>query len=107
MNFTVPFDPFSGLTASNVTSNVIDLRDAFDWTLSIWTSAATTSPITIQMTSDGTQIGDIAAASWSDWTVFTPSAATIVSPLLGTRWARIRVTPSIMSGNFRVSKHVR
>lgn len=107
MNFTAPSDPFSGLAVSVVTSQIIDLRDAFDWTLSTWTSAGTASPLTLQVTSDGTTSADITAASWSNWTVFTPSGATVVAPILGVRWARILRNPSTGSHQFRVSKHVR
>lgn len=107
MNFTVPFDPYSGLAVSVVTSNVIDLRDAFDWTLSTWTSAGTASPLTVQVTSDGTLEADITAASWSNFTTFTASAATVTSPLLGARWARVLRTPSLASHQLRSSKHVR
>jgi hypothetical protein len=107
MNFTVPLDPYSGLAVSVVTSNVIDLRDAFDWTFSTWTSAGTTSPLTVQISSDGTLEADIAAASWSNFTTFSASAATVTSPLLGARWGRLLRTPSLASHQFRVNKHVR
>lgn len=106
--FDVPFDPYSGLAVSVVTSTPIDLRDAFDWTLSAWTTGNTTaSVLTIQTTSDGTMVEDIAAASWSNWTIFTPSAATQVAPILGIRWARLLRTPSTASMAFRVNKSVR
>jgi len=106
--FDVPFDPYSGLPVSTVTSNLIDVRDAFDWTLSAWTTGNTTaSALTIQTTSDGTTMDDPAAASWSNWTTFTPSAATQVAPILGIRWARILRTPSVASMAFRVNKTVR
>lgn len=108
LNFNVVTDPFSGLAVSVVTSNVLDFRDAFDATLSIWTSAGTTSPLTIQVTSDGTREDDITAASWSNYTTFSPSAATVLSaPVLGTRWGRILRTPSLGSYQFRFNRHVR
>jgi hypothetical protein len=108
MNFSVPSDPYSGIAVSAVTSNLIDLRDAFDWTLSTWTSAGTTSTITVQVTSDGTTADDITAASWSNWTVLDePSAATVTAPILGVRWARLLRNPSVGSHQFRVNKHVR
>lgn len=107
MNYAVLTDPYSGLAVSVVTSNVMDFRDAFDATLSIWSSAQTTSVLTIQVTSDGTREADITAASWSDWTTFSPSAATVVAPILGARWGRILRTPSSGSLQFRMNKHVR
>lgn len=106
-NFNVPWDPYTGLAVSVVTSEIIDGRDVFDLTLSHWTSAGTASPITIQVTNSGESIAGIAAASWSNWTTFTPSAATLVAPVLGFQWMRLLRTPSLASTHFAATKLVR
>lgn len=91
--------------SSNTTSEVIDCRDAFDLAISAYTSAGTTSVLTYQVSNYTGRIGLLAEAtipegSWSNWTVFTPSESTIMSPILGARYARILKGPT---GTFVIS----
>ena len=77
---------FSGLT-----SVVIDTRDAFDISYSIYTSAGTSTGFNYQVSNWTGRIGlhgNPPEASWSIWTSFTPSLATDVHPVLGPRYAR-------------------
>ena len=110
MNFHVTENPYSGLAESVVTSKVIDVRDAFDLSVSLWTSAGTASPITYQVSNWTGRIGQDGnppEATYSDWTNFTPSATTVLAPLLGAAYARILRTPSLASHVFVSHKHVR
>lgn len=86
--------------SSATTSEVIDCRDAFDLSISAWTSAGTTSTLTYQASNYTGVISDIPEGSWSNWTAFAPSAATILAPILGVRWARLLKGPT---GTFVVS----
>ena len=108
MNYTVSEQLFR-TSATSIASEVIDLRDAFDISVSIYTSAGTTSIFTCQVSDwTGSVVIDGAppAASWSDWTVFTPSAATSVHPVIGPRYMRFLKN---LTGTFVVTynKHVR
>ena len=108
LNFSVPFDPYGGLPESAVTSNVVDARDAYTLTYSVWTSAGTTSLLTLQVSNDGARIDDpIAEASWSVWTAFTPTGPTMVTGPVGVRWHRWLRTPSAASVRITANKHVR
>ena len=100
-----PQDIYTGLAESVVTSNVFSGRHAFDLTISHWTSAGTASVVTLQVTNSGQAVDDIASASWSNWTNFDPSAATIVNPILGVRWYRVLRTPSRASTHFIVQAY--
>lgn len=111
-NFQVALDPYDGVAESGVTSNVLDTRDAFDFTVSTYTSAGTASLLTYQVSNWTGDIGNprdasIPEASWSNWTTFTPSAATVLAPVLGAGYARILRTPSLASHVFHARKHVR
>lgn len=95
--------------SSNTTSEVIDVRDAFDYTISAATSAGTTSVFTVQLSNwTGRALidGDPPEATYSDWTSVAPSAATVIHPPLGVRYARVLKGPT---GTFtvRYNKHVR
>ena len=108
-NTSIPIEPYDGLAESAVTSNVIDLRDAFDFNISTWTSAGTASAITLQVsdwTGDG-RLGAVPEASWSNYTSFTPSGATAHPHLLGPAYARVLRTPSLASHVFAARKLVR
>lgn len=109
---TVPAftDPFTGLAESYKTSGVIELRDAFDWSYSYYTTSGTVSLHTLQLSNaeDGESIPE---ASWSVWTRFGKtglgSVATIKFPPLGVRFARILRTASGASLVINVNKLVR
>lgn len=108
LNFSVAFDPYSGLPESAVTSNPIDLRDAFDFTLSARTSAGTASTWTYQVSNWSGYVGIHGAppeATFSDWT--SVSGATVLAPILGVRYARILRDPSAVSFIFEAAKYVR
>lgn len=105
-NFTVSEVLFR---SSNTTSETVDMRDAFDLTLSAYTSAGTTSTITVQISDWTGRLlidGDPPEASWSMWTSAAPSAATVLHPPLGVRYLRALKGPT---GTFVVAynKHVR
>ena len=100
MTFTVSEQLFR---SSVSTSEVIDVRDAFDYSISAYTSAGTTSVFTVQISNwTGSSIihGDVPNATFSDWTVATPSGATVIHPPLGVRYARVLKGPT---GTFVVS----
>lgn len=109
MNFTVTWNPYEGLAESVVTSNPLVLRDAFDFTLSTHTTAGTASVLTYQTSNWTGRLGDgnPPEATYSDWTTFTPSAATVIAPILGVPYARILRTPSSASHVFLAHKLVR
>ena len=106
----VHVDPFRNLAASIVTSDVIDLRDAFDWSFSYYTTDGTVSAHTLQL-SNALDPDSIPDASWSVWTQFGKtgllSNATIKFPPLGVRFARIRRTGSGASITVDINKLVR
>lgn len=109
---TVPAftNPFAGVAESAKTSGVIDLRDAFDWSYSYYTSGGTTSAHTLQL-SNAYDIESIPEASWSNWTQFGKtglgSVATIKFPPLGVRFARILRTASLASLTIDINKLVK
>lgn len=86
-------DPFEGVAESGITSNVIDLRDVHDWTLSWYTTSGATSSHTIQLSNasnTGLDSGDIPEAAWSNWTEYAGSwLSRTITPPLGVRWGRI------------------
>lgn len=102
----VRFDPYRSLAASVVTSNVIDQRDAFDLSVSVHTTAGSTSTFTWQI-SNHSVVDGIPEASWSAFTVVIPSTATYLQPPLGFRYARIVRTVSDASFVFNIQKQVR
>lgn len=92
-------DPFAG-TSSATTSNVVDLRYAFEWTLSFRTTAASLSTTTLQLSNaEGGVPRSIAETAWSTWTVIgtagLPSGHTTLEPPLGYRFARFIRTPPV------------
>jgi hypothetical protein len=103
-------DPFSGLNASVLTSNIVSTRYAFDMTLSVYTTAGSSSTYTYQVSNASGNPHDgvlssgntpstlgIPEASWSNWTDLLTnlvSGATTWDPPLGYRWARIMRTGS-------------
>lgn len=106
-NFTVTQALFS---SSNQTSEVVDCRDAFDITVSLYTSAGTTSVMTWQVSNWTGRYGvpadgSIPAATWSNWTNFSPSGATAFAPILGVRYARL-LKESYVTGVFTVNKTI-
>lgn len=110
MNFQVPIDPFQGLAVSVVTSNTIDLRDAWAASFSNYTSAGTGSNHTIQLSNASVELQandglSVAEASWVDR--LAVSVKTWVELPDGSRYARILRTPSQASWVFDVVKHVR
>jgi hypothetical protein len=109
---TVPafINPFAGIAESAKTSNVLDLRDAFDWSLSYYTISGTVSQHTLQL-SNAAELETIPEASWSNWTKFGTTAllsvATVLFPPLGVRFARIVRKGSTASLVINVNKLVR
>ena len=55
MSFIVWTDPYAGLAASIVTSNVLDATDAFDISLSWHTASGTSSVFTYQVSGKSTK----------------------------------------------------
>lgn len=103
-------NPFHGLGYSTRTSNVIDLRDAFDWSYSYYTIAAGAGRVHTLQLSDANDPDNIAAAGWSTWTSWTPavpSGATIKFPPLGVRFARITRAASGTTTVIDINKLVR
>ena len=103
-------NPFRGVAESAITSNVIDLRDAFDWSFSYYTTSGTVSAHTLQL-SNAFDIENIAEATWSTWTQFGKtglgSVATTKFPPLGVRFARFLRSASGASISIDVNKLVR
>ena len=103
-------DPFRDVAESGKTSAVIDLSDAFDWSLSYYTTDGTVSLHTLQL-SNAPDIENIPEASWSAWTHFGKtglgSLATIKFPPLGLRYARILRIASGASLTININKLVR
>lgn len=117
MNFTVSERIYAASTSSItgsavgsfITSQTVDMRDAFDLSLSIFTSGGTTSTITVQQSDwTGSTIidGAVREATWSNWTNNAPSSATNIHPPLGPRYLRCLVGSR---GTFEIiyNKHVR
>ena len=106
MNFNVT----EVLAFSGLTSPVIDIRDAFDISYSISTSAGTSTGFNLQVSNWTGRLlihGDPPEDQWSTWTSFTPSVATDIHPVLGPRYQRWFKDGA--TGTFVVSynKHVR
>lgn len=90
-------DPYSGITASQVTSNVVDLRDAIAWTASWYTTSGTTSVVTIQTSNSSARplLGETpAAASWVNYTTFGTGSPAVIVGDAGIRYARFLRLPS-------------
>lgn len=106
----VPINPFDGVAESAITSELIDLRDAFDWSFSYYTTSGTVSAHTLQL-SNAVGPESIAEASWSNWTQFGKtglgSVATTKFPPLGVRYARILRAASGASITININKLVR
>ena len=76
---------------SGRTSRTVDIRDAFDISFSISTSAGTTSTHTLWVSNWTGRLlidGNPPEAQWSAWTSFLPSTTTDVHPVLGPRYLR-------------------
>jgi hypothetical protein len=122
--FSIYVDPYVGrdssgntLDSSSVTSKNIDLRDAFDWSYSWYTTgSALTSAVTVEISNAKNESNLSNAKEWSRWTVFgstTPPVASGAStefPPLGIRWARflrrLSSTTTSYAVNIRVNKMV-
>ena len=94
--YSVHVNPYKDLAESIVTSTVIDVSDAFDVSVSWFTTSGATSLVTYQISNSGAaDSADIAAGSWSRWTRFgnivpaDPSEASIFFPPLGARYVRM------------------
>jgi len=108
MNFQVPIDPFAGLAVSVVTSNVVDLRDAWAASFSNYTSAGTGSNHTIQLSNASVDVGlhgNPTEASWVDYKALSVKSHTPIGHTA--RYARVLRTPSQASWVFDIVKHVR
>ncbi len=79
------------LSFSGLTSVVVDTRDAFDVSYSIYTSAGTSTGLNYQVSNWTGRLlidGDPPDTTWSTWTSFTPSASTSIHPVLGMKYGR-------------------
>ena len=77
--YSVYINPYKGLASSIVTSNVINMQDAFDWSYSWRTTSGTTSRVTVEL-SNANSIDSIQEKQWSEWTAFggvAPQAMTL------------------------------
>lgn len=106
-------DPYTGLAESVITSNIVDLRDAFDLSVSWFTTDGTVSVVTLQISNDD-RIESIAEASWSNFTRFAqtaplpPSQASTLFPALGVRYLRfLRKVSSAASVQINLNKFVK
>ena len=73
-------DPFSGVAVSAVTSDTIDVRDAFDVMISWRTTSGLTSRVTLQMYVANAGVPEtFVEGRWSNWTKFGETASTPVS----------------------------
>lgn len=102
----VHLNPYDGLAESVITSNVVDLRDAFDFTVSYHTTAGSSATWQWQ-NSNHSVIDSIPEASWSVFTVQRPSATTLLQPPLGARFARSLRSVSDASWVLNANKQVR
>lgn len=94
MSFVVYNDPFRGLAESIKTSNVLDARDAFDISVSIYITSGTSSVLSYQVSGSSVGPDSIAEASWSLWTNYiapsgNSSNASVIEPPLSYPWHRI------------------
>jgi hypothetical protein len=98
---------FQGLAESTITSNVLDLRDAFDFTISYRTTAGSVSTFTYQF-SNGSNKATLPEEGWSDWTTHVVnSGASFFQPPLGFAYARILRAASTASLEFNTFKQIR
>ena len=113
--YSVHVNPYKDLEESIVTSNVFDVSDAFDISVSWFTTSGATSLVTYQISNSGQRdSGDIPEASWSRWTRFGDvvaagggSEASIFFPPLGARHVRMIRKVSNASITIDVNKMVR
>lgn len=103
----VVIDPFDGVSESGVTSNVIDVRDAFDHTISWRTTSGTTSINTIQIsvnTFRSFNQASIPEGSWSNWSTFGDSQLSqTINPPLGE--THVRILRENSGASFEVRSH--
>ncbi len=111
-------DPFNGVAVSAVTSDVIDVRDAFDIMISWRTTSGATSRCTLQMyVADAGTPAAFTEGRWSNWTKFgettsTPaSLSSLIIPPLGIGHIRflrqVAGAPSQTSFDIHVARQVR
>lgn len=111
--FSQYINPFEGVGESALTSNVFDVRDAFDLTLSWRTTSGTASVHSYQVSNVASQASAQSAtweAHWSTVTAFGSaggSTTTTYEPPLGHRFARIIRPASGASLVIEVNKMVR
>ena len=105
--YSVYIDPYKGLASSVVTSNVINLSDAFDWSYSWRTTSGTTSRVTVEL-SNANSKDSILEKQWSRWTAFghavppTPSGSSTEFPPLGVRYVRFIRWASYTTGTIAI-----
>lgn len=104
-------DPYRGLAASVVTSNVIDLRDAIYWSWSWRTTSGTTSQHTLQLSNTSIDVAsDMSGApeaGWMSYATFGTAAPAIAFGSAGAAWGRIVRTPSGASVVVELNKMIR
>lgn len=101
------YDPYSGITASQVTSNVVDLRDAVAWTASWYTTSGTTSVVTMQISNSPARpmLGETpAAASWVNYATFGTGSPAVIVGDIGVRMVRFLRLPSGASVTLDLNK---
>ena len=108
-------DPYSGLAASVITSNVLDCRDAFDISVTVHITSGTSSDFTYQVSNLSVKPQAGVAAhelAWSNWTRYVApsgnsSSASCLEVPLAYNWARILRTTSGASMQINWVKQIR
>ena len=107
--YAVYDNPYKGLAESIITSKVLDMSDAFDWSYSWRTTSGVTSAVTMDI-SNAKSRDSIQEKQWSRWTAFghtappTPSGSSTEFPPLGVRFVRFRRQISAASIAIDVNK---
>jgi hypothetical protein len=100
-------DPFQGLAPSIVTSNVVDVRDAVQWTTSWYTTSGSVSTHTLQLSNHSAERPDDPTnASFVNFVAFGTGTPAVIEPPAGVRWARFLRTVSDASVQLDVNKQV-
>ena len=105
----VPIDPYQGLAVSDITSNVLRVGDAFDMSLSAYTTAGSTSAYTLQVSNSSRDDSDIPEAAWTNFQEFALglSVSTLLPVPVGVRHIRVIRNPSNASFVLEFNKYVR
>lgn len=114
MSASVHVNPYQGLAASVVTSNVLDTKDAFDVSATCYIASGTSSLWTYQVSNASVEnpADTIAEAAWSNWTLYVApsgnsSFASCVELPISYRYARFLRTVSGASFVIDWAKQIR